>query len=172
MVKSSASGWEKRLEADPEGSFKSIAWKLVFFAIAVVVVVSVIGYGLGWFSEAARVAQEEFGPRAALQKYEWFINQAASIEKMDKDVVMFDGRVKSVDAQYKTYGDDRAKWPPHIAIQFNRERQQAREDLIAVASQRNNLVREYNSASEKFNWKLFQSRPDKPKERFHDYEVK
>lgn len=171
MVRS-ASDWGNRLEVDPEGTSKSMVWKFVFFIIALVVVVSAVGYVFGWFGEAATVVQEEFGPRAALKKYEWFIDQANRVEKMDQDIKMFEGRVTNVDSQYKTYGDDRAKWPPHISVQFNRERQQAREDLIAVASQRNNLVREYNSQSEKFNWKLFQTRPDKPKERFHDYDVK
>jgi hypothetical protein len=59
-----------------------------------------------------------------------------------------------------------------IQTQYNQAKQQARDDLIAVASQRNNLVREYNAASEKFNWKPFLTRPDKPKDRFDDYVVK
>ena len=164
-------GWENYERAAEKGP-GAILWKIGFLIFGIVIVTSVVGYSLGWFGEAAGVVQEEFGPKAALAKYEWFIEQANRIEKMDKDITMFEVRVTSVDSQYKTYGDDRAKWPPHIQTQFNRERQQAREDLIAVASQRNNLVREYNAASEKFNWKMFQTKPDKPKERFHDYDAK
>lgn len=163
--------WEQYPQAAERGPWP-IFWKVIFLVVPMAIILSTIGYVLGWFGEAATVVQDEFGPKAALQKYEWFIEQANRIEKMDKDIVMFEGRVQGVDEQYKTYGEDRSKWPPHIQVQFNRERQQSREDLLAVASQRNNLVREYNAASEKFNWKLFQTRPDKPKERFHNYDVK
>ncbi|HAT74055.1 MAG TPA: hypothetical protein DCS08_03550 [Candidatus Moranbacteria bacterium] len=156
-------------ETAAENGPMAIMFKVFFAVLAFLLVVSAVGYFLSWFGEAAKVAQEEFGAKAALTKYEWFIDQANAIEKMDKDVGLFETRIKSVDDQYKGYGEDMAKWPPHIQMQYNGERQQARDDLIAVASQRNNLVKEYNSSSEKFNWKPFQTRPDKPKERFHEY---
>jgi len=44
--------------------------------------------------------------------------------------------------------------------------------FIAVASQRNNLVKEYNAASKKFNWAPFQTKSDKPPESYQDYVVK
>jgi hypothetical protein len=158
-------GYEKAANQGP----MAITAKVLSTVIALSICLSVIGYIFGWFGEAAKVAQDEFGAKAALTKYEWFINQANNIEKMDKDISLFEARTKSVDEQYKGYGEDMAKWPPHISMQYNKERQQSREDLIAIASQRNNLVKEYNASSEKFNWKPFQTKPDKPKERFHDY---
>lgn len=146
--------------------------KIIFCIFGVVVLVGILGYAFGIFGEAAQVAQEEFGPRGALGKYEWFLEQASAIEKMDQDIKMFEGRVKGIDEQYKSYGDDLSKWPPHIQVQYNRAKQQARDDLIAVASQRNNLVKEYNAASEKFNWAPFKTKLDKPRERFQEYQVK
>jgi len=147
----------------------ALLWKVFLLMLTASIVLGITGYALGWFGEAAQVAKEEFGPRAMLDKYEWFINQANSVEKMDRDVTLYENRVKSIEQQYAGYGKNMAQWPPHIQVQYNREKQQAREDLIAVASQRNNLVRDYNSQSEKFNWKLFQTDPRKPKERFHEY---
>lgn len=144
-------------------------WPAFFVVVACLLVLSGAGYIFGWFGETAQVAQEEFGPRAALQKYEWFIDQANRIEKMDRDISLYDARVKSVDEQYAGYGQDKTRWPLDIRTQYNSARQQARDDLVAVASQRNNLVREYNAASEKFNWKVFQTDPRKPKERFEEY---
>jgi hypothetical protein len=144
---------------------------VVVVVVVCLVGLMVLGFALNWFGEATNVAQKEFGPNAMLQKYEWFINQANGIEKMDRDIVLFEGRVKGVDDQYKGYGSDMSKWPPHIQVQYNSARQQARDDLVAIASQRNNLVKEYNAQSEKFNWKPFQSDPRKPKERFHEYIV-
>ncbi|MBM3250818.1 MAG: hypothetical protein FJZ07_01075 [Candidatus Nealsonbacteria bacterium] len=160
--------WEKSADKGP------VLFTLkAFFAIVLIgVVISVVGYGLGWFGQAAQVAKEEFGPRAALDKYQWFIEQESAIKKMDQDIKMFEGRVTGVTEQYRGYGEDQSKWPPHIQVQYNRERQQAREDLIAVASQRNNLVKEYNAASEKFNWAPFRTRLDKPRESFQEYQAK
>lgn len=141
----------------------------IFLGLLVVIVIaSGVGYALGWFGEAAQVAQEQYGPRASLQKYEWFVDQASRIEKMDKDVQLYEDRVARVDAQYVGYGQDKTKWPPDVRVQYNHARQQASDDLVAVVSQRNNLVREYNAASEKFNWSPFQTRPDKPHERYFE----
>lgn len=129
-----------------------------------------VGNIVGWFGEAADVAHKESNPQAMLDKYEWFIGQASGIEKMDQDIRLFQNRAASVDSNYYAgYGTDRSKWPPHIQAEHNREKQQARDDLIAVVSQRNNLVRDYNSQSEKFNWAPFETRLDKPRKSFQEY---
>lgn len=144
-------------------------WKIFGIILACFVGIWLLGYALGWFGEAARVAQDEFGAQAALEKYEWFIDQAKAITKMDQDIAIFENRVSAVDSQYASYGKDRSKWSISIQAQYNQAKQQARDDLTAVVSQRNGLVRGYNAASEKFNWKPFQSKPDKPRETFFDY---
>ncbi|MDP1690147.1 MAG: hypothetical protein Q8L52_03030 [bacterium] len=159
-----STGWDNVGERAEKGP-----WSLWVMLVIAFVVISATGYALGWFGEAAQVARDEFGPKAALEKYSWFIDQANRIEKMDQDLKIFEGRAQKVQEQYQGYGKDMAKWPPHIQVQYNQAAQQVRDDLAALASQRNNLVREYNAASEKFNWSPFQTRPDKPKERFHSY---
>jgi hypothetical protein len=164
--------WENKYERAAKRGPVPLFLLIFFVFVGVSVVIGATGYFLGWFGEAAQVAQKEFGPQAALEKYMWFINQANAIEKMDKDVAMYEDRVTNVDKQYAAYGEDKTKWALDIRVQYNHERQQAREDLLAVASQRNSLVQEYNAASDKFNWAPFQTRPDKPKVRFHEYDVK
>ncbi|MCK5416043.1 hypothetical protein KAI92_01295 [Candidatus Parcubacteria bacterium] len=159
--------YEKAAEKGPG----AILWKVFLLIVCISVVLGVTGYIFGWFGEAAKVAQNEFGPERALQKYEWFIDQANAIEKMDQDVILFRGRVGTVTKKYQGYGDDMILWPPHIQAQFNKEKQQADEDLLSVASQRNNLVKEYNAQSGKFNWTPFQTRTDKPVEQFHKYVI-
>lgn len=143
--------------------------KIIAWIIGIFFVTLILGMIFGWFGEAAEVAQDEFGPKAMLKKYEWFIDQASSIEKMDQDIQMFENRMSNVDSSYVAYGADKSKWAPHVQVTYNRERQQARDDLTAVASQRNNLVREYNAQSEKFNWRSFETRLDKPREKFQEY---
>lgn len=161
-------GWERAEEHIEKGPGSAFMTFLVW-AVVISVVTGLVGIPLGWWEETKKVAKEEFGPRAALDKYSWFIDQANRIEKMDQDLKIFETRAAGIDKQYDAYGKDKSKWPPHITMQYNQAAQQGRDDLAALASQRNNLVRDYNAASEKFNWSLFQSRPDKPKDRFHEY---
>jgi len=149
----------------------AIFWKVFMLGLTAVIILSAAGFFLGWFGEAVKVAKDEFGPEKALAKYEWFIDQANGIEKMDQDVILYEERVKNVASKYQGYGDNMANWAPHIQVQFNKEKQQADEDLLAIASQRNNLVKEYNAQSGKFNWAPFQTKPDKPVERFDQYVI-
>lgn len=164
----SKNGWEKAADRIEQGPWSAFRVVLVWIVVPTLIL-GLIGIPLGWFNQASQVAQEEFGPRAALEKYSWFIDQANRIEKMDQDLKIFEGRVSGVDKQFDAYGKDKSKWPPHIQMQYNQAAGQGRDDLAALASQRNNLVRDYNAASEKFNWKMFQTRPDKPKQHFHTY---
>lgn len=156
--------YESAIERGPVSAFLKFGGLMLFAAA----VVAVVGYGLGWLGEGAKVAQEQFGPKAALAKYEWFIDQANRIDKMDQDIKLFEGRVSGIDDQYTAYGKPDA-WTPDVRLQYNQAKQQGRDDLLAIVSQRNNQVREYNAASGKFNWSLFKTRPDKPAERFSEY---
>ena len=161
--------WERYERAADRGPM-SFFWAMFLLGMAMVVVVGVGGYLLGWFGEGMQVAREEFGPRAMLKKYEWFIEQANGIEKMDRDIALLRNRAAAVEDQYKSYGE-KSHWPLDVRVQYNRAIETAQGDSLAVTSQRNGLVKEYNAASQKFNWSPFQTRPDKPKESFHIYVV-
>ena len=162
------SNWNKYEKAAEKGPF-SIFIKLFGLIIAISIVIGVTGTIFGWFGEAADVVQEEFGPRTAMDKYEWFIGQASAIEKMDKDISLFESRVESIESSYAGYGENKTQWPIDIRTTYNHEISIARDDLVAVISQRNNLVKEYNAASEKFNWAPFKTKLDKPREAFQEY---
>jgi len=156
---------------DTSKDVKWTFWKVVPLVFGAIVVLGVISYALGWFGEAASVAQDEFGPKAALEKYEWFKDQSARIEKSKADIMTFEERVKGIEKQYSGYGKDMAKWPPHIQVQYNSAKQTSRDDLTAIVSNYNNLVKEYNAASSKFNWVPFKTKSDKPKETIEEYIV-
>lgn len=121
---------------------------------------------LGWCGEAAQVAHDEFGPKAALKKYEWFIDQSHAIAKMDQDVRLYADRLKAVDREFAPYGADRSRWAPDVRMQYEHERADDRDDLVSIISQRNNLVREYDAASDKFDWAPFKTRGDLPPPRY------
>lgn len=158
--------WEDEANNRP----MNFAIKAILFIAVLVGVIAVISYAFGWIGQGAQVVKDEFGPKAALKKYEWFIDQANRIKKMDQDVQVFQQREAAIEKKYESYGKDKAKWSPDIRIQYNREIQQSTDDRTAIVSQRNNLAQEYNAASEKFNWAPFNTRDDKPVERFTNLE--
>lgn len=166
IAMSKTNGWDNVSKRASRGP-----WSAFGILLAVMVVMSIVGYLFGWIGETTQVAQDEFGPRAALVKYEWFIDQSGRIEKMNQDVKIFETRIASIDGQYSGYGENKSSWPLNIQTQYNQQMQLAQDDLLAITSQRNNLIREYNAASEKFNWSPFQTRPDKPNEQFFEYSV-
>jgi len=145
--------------------------RIILYIFGIVVVIGVLGYVLGIFGEAAQVAKEELGPRAARDKYSWFLQQASAIEKMDQDIKLFEARAEDVDKKY-SYDGDISKMPIDVRTLYIKEKQQVRDDLIAVVSQRNNLVKEYNAASENFLWAPFETELDKPRKSFQEYQVK
>jgi hypothetical protein len=140
-------------------------YKVIVICLLLVLGLGATGVVCSFCGEGATVAQTEFGPKAALQKYEWFKEQSSAISKMDQDIDLFKQRVTDVEKTFVAYGD-KAKWPLDVRYQYNQSVQQGREDLLAVISQRNNLVKEYNAASSKFNWSLFQAREDAPAKEF------
>ncbi len=144
--------------------------KIFTFLLFVSVTISVTGYTLGWFGEAASVAQKEFGADAALKKYEWFIEQSTMVAKMDQDVDIFRNKVNSVKKQYEAYGQPK-DWTPDVRLMFNQSLNTAQSDLIAVISQRNGLVREYNAASSKFNWTPFKTHIDTPQVIYKEFRL-
>jgi hypothetical protein len=158
--------WEKpgkAIERGPISGAAAVIWIVLIIAILVVSA----GIPLGWFKETARVAKEQYGPRASLEKYEWFVDQAQRIKKMDADVSIFEKRITSIDQSYAAYGE-KVKWPPDVRIQYQSELQKAADDVVAMKSQRNTLVQEYNAQSKKFNWSPYKTRADKPEESFQE----
>jgi len=123
-------------------------WKVVFFVLAVFVVIGIFGYALGWFGEAAKVAQDEFGPRAILDKYMWFKDAAAQLEKKQADITVYDGRIKAMSESYKDLA--RQKWPREDREQYN----VWSSEVAGVKASYNTLAAEYNAQMAKFNWRF------------------
>ena len=117
------------------------------FGWILVIMIGVTGLGLagsalGWFTEAAQVAKEEFGPRASLKKYEWFKDASEQIVKLGNDVQLYEDKQKSL--CYK--GMDR----------ISREQCMLwSQELAGIKSARNGVVAEYNAQSNKFNWSAY-----------------
>lgn len=139
--------WEDYEKAAEKGPM-SLALKVMLAIIGLSVFIGVIGYGLGWFGEAAKVAQQEFGPEAMLKKYEWFKDAAAQLEKKQADVKVYETRTKSMDVTYKSL--PRNKWPREDREQYN----VWQSEVAGVKASYNQLAADYNSQMAKFNWRF------------------
>ena len=124
-----------------------------------------------WFSEAEDVGMEQYGPKAMLGKYEWFINQNNAIQKMNNDILIYKKAHNNVKINYvQNYGEP-SKWDLAIKTMYNKEFNDTKLTYISIVSQRNNLVKDYNSQSEKFNWSTFKTRTDCPPESIEEYAI-
>lgn len=140
-------------EIAPTGWF---ALKVILVVIALSVGVGSIGYILGWFSEAAKVTQEQFGPRALLAKYEWFKDASAQLDKKQADITVYESRMKGMDTTYKSV--DRIKWPREDREQYNIWS----SEVAGVKAGYNGLAADYNAQMAKFNY-AFTNVGDLPK---------
>lgn len=145
-----SNGWDKyadAAEAGPKRLVRVLFWPVVGL-IALCIVLGIIGNVLGWFGAAAQVAREEFGPREALAKYEWFKDASAGLDKKLADVKVYAARIGSLDDTYSTL--PRQNWPREDREQYNIWQ----SEVAGVTASYNTLAAEYNSAMAKFNWRF------------------
>ena len=116
--------------------------------LAAAVLLSLTGYSLGWFQEAAQVTREEFGPRAMLNKYQWFKDASAQLDKKQANIRVYEARLDGLEAAYD--GVERADWDRVDKQQSNLWR----AELAGVIANYNGLAAEYNAEMSKFNWRF------------------
>lgn len=137
--------WDSFAGAAERGPWP-ITLKVTAFVIGASVLFGTIGYGMGWFSEAAAVAQDEFGPREMLRKYSWFKDVAAQLEKKRADINVYETRVSAMENDYK--GTDRKGWDRTDKETMN----QWQTEAAGVKASYNSLAGEYNANMAKFQW--------------------
>jgi hypothetical protein len=135
---------------DPENSKGPFSYglRIIILVVALSAVVGVIGYVGGWFGEAAKVTQEQFGPQALLQKYEWFKDASAQLDAKVANIQAMEQRQADLTAQYQ--GQPRNKWLRSDAEQYN----QTAAEIAGLKANYNDLAAEYNSAMSKFNYRF------------------
>ena len=119
---------------DGKTSIYSIIWKIAL----VFVFIGALSFGFGLIGSTAKVAKKEFGAEAALKKYEWFKDASNEIERKLKDISVYENKIE------KLCSNDKSN---NCMIM--------QEQLFGLISNYNGLVADYNSASSKFNWNLF-----------------
>ena len=104
-----------------------------------------LGSTFGWFGEAAKVAQDEFGPKAMLAKYEWFKDAAAQLDKKQADIAVYEGRITEMTERYKN-----KEWPRDVREQWSIWS----SEVAGVKASYNALAADYNGQMAKFNWQF------------------
>lgn len=104
----------------------------------------IAGRGCGYMNRAANVVMQELDPAALLQKYEWFKDAAAQLNKKLADIQVYQGRLK-VYSDMKRSEMDRADKEQLTVWQT---------ELSGVIASYNGLAAEYNSQMAKINWRF------------------
>lgn len=112
-------------------------------------VITIAGYGMGFFTNAAKVAHQEFSPEAMLKKYEWFKDASASIDKQSVNLDAYERNIKGYLSDYE--GVKKMDWPRDDRQAYN----QLRAEYQGMLQMYNSTVAEYNAQSNKFNWRSF-----------------
>jgi len=129
--------------------------KYGFAFIIVIALLGLLGRALGWLDEAASVAQEEFGPRAMLKKYEWFKDAAATLDARKQSIAVLEQKANALIASYN--GVPRKDWDRIDKQNLNIWQQ----EIAGLILSYNSLAAEWNAQISKFNWKPFVDRlPD------------
>ena len=143
-------------------------WRIFSWGVGVILTMSLLGYAFGWFGEAASVAQDEFGAKASLAKYEWFIDQETKIASMDVTIKNFHQKQDAIVNQFtKDYGGQ-TSWYLLTKNNYQKQIDLVREQLQATIAQRNTLAADYNAQSEKFNWSHFKGKDKIPRQKFYE----
>jgi len=137
--------WDDAGKRAGKGPFAALVVTLLIGGVGTAGVWAV-GSVFGWFGEAARVARQEFGPKAVLQKYEWFKDAAAQLDKKRADIEVYGSRLKGMESDYD--GVPRREWDRTDKEQMSIWQ----AELAGVKASYNSLAAEYNAQMSKFNW--------------------
>lgn len=99
-----------------------------------------------WLTQSGQVTREEFNPRVALRKYEWFKDAAAELERKRADISIMRKSLASLEKSYT--GISRADW----AESDRSEQAQLTAELNGLQSSYNDLAAQYNAAMVKINY--------------------
>lgn len=112
--------------------------------LALIVILNI----LGWIGGATQVVSEEFSPRVLFDRYLWFKDAAAQLDKKQADIAVYDARLKNLSGAY--IGIPRGKWPREDREQYSTWSSEA----AGIRASYNSLAAEYNAAMAKVNWKF------------------
>ena len=140
-------GWKDYERAAQDGPL-ALAIKVVCGVAALVAIVWVFGLVFGTAdtaasvaSEAVSVAHEQYGPRAAVVKYEWFKDAAAQLARKQADLTIYEENAKRCAVRQVTR-DERDACNTTLS------------EYTGAKVSYNDLAAQYNSNMSKVNWQF------------------
>ena len=113
---------------------------LVLVAVPVMCAVGELGW---WATEAVGVARDEFGPRAAVRKYEWFKDAWTQLQAREANIKERRAQLASLEAAYA--GTPRAQWDRVDKQTWA----QISAEISGMVAAYNDLAAEYNASKSK-----------------------
>jgi hypothetical protein len=113
---------------------------LVLVTVPVTCAVSGVGW---WAAEAAGVARDEFGPRAAVRKYEWFKDAWTQLQAREANIKERKTQLASLEAAYA--GMPRPQWDRVDKQTWA----QISAEISGMVAAYNDLAAEYNASRSK-----------------------
>lgn len=131
---------------------KTWHWVLIVLGILsffpLLVAGGIISFGANYARKAANVVAREIDPAVLLQKYEWFKDAAAALDKKQADIGVYQSRIRRLEQDYE--GQKRSQW-----AREDREQMSVWQSEVAgVKASYNTLAAEYNSQMAKWNWQF------------------
>jgi len=125
-------------------------------------VMGLFSYACDITGEAKQVAREQFGPRAALRKYEWFKDTAYAIQALSANILNSKERLA-------TYKKDNTgpigTWPRDERESYRL----TQTEVNGLIDKVNTMIGEYNSQADKFTWEMFNAEKDMPPLHFNTF---
>lgn len=104
--------------------------------------------GCGYAGKVVDVVSQELDPHVLLQRYNWFKDAAAMLEKKQADMKVYDRRLTGLEHAYE--GKTRREWARDDREQWSIWSSEA----AGVRASYNSLCAEYNAAMSKEQWRF------------------
>ena len=105
---------------------------------------SACGYACGFVGNADRVLQQEFNPTVMRDRYVWFKDASAALDKKIADISVYRGRLTRLREDYPNVRE--------MPRDVREQRAIWESELSGIKASYNSLAAEYNSAHAKINW--------------------
>jgi hypothetical protein len=120
--------------------------------ILLIILVVVVGLALfavvGWLAKGCDVVKQETDPAVVLQKYMWFKDASAQLDKKIADIDVYQARLDSLTSSYSSI--PRNQWSRTDQEDFNLWS----SELAGIKASYNSLAAEYNAQMAKINWRF------------------
>jgi len=137
--------WADNFEKKPVGTVA----KLGFIIFGFVILISVIGFFLNPFKQAADIVNQTIDADNVIANYEWFKQRHEDIGAIDTKIIFQDALTK----QFKTDAGPRTNWDRSDKEEYSR----LTSILVGLKQQRSDLAAEYNARSRMTNRKIFKA---------------